>query len=180
MLALSLLVIQVGYYSFIWFFSFSILFFLLGYKMTFYIIKIFFVKIFRIKAKTSTNNEWIDLNHENIIYNEGFKEIKLNDKLYRYSQVKSIDLFVNNKKIELEELKKIKNIKTLEIKIGIKVNKITYKKFKYITNKDNDKLKKKQLKNALSDYEKLNKIVNIKKKEKKNKKIINNKAQVTI
>ena len=138
--------------------------------MTFYVIGFIFIKIFRFpKLTTNSNNkDWVIMNHENIVYNEAFKELKLNEKLYRFSQVTSIDIFVNNKKIEMDDMKKNKNIKTLELKIGLKVNKITYKKFKYITNKDSEKLKKKQIKLAINDYEKLCKIVKLKKKKNKN------------
>jgi len=139
--------------------------------MTFYVIGFIFIKIFRFPKITSNSNnkDWVIMNHHNIVYNESFKELKLNEKIYRFSQVVSLDIFVNSKKVEKDDLKNNKNIKTLEIKIGLKVNKITYKKFKYITNKDSGKEKKKQLKLAIVDYEKLSKLVKIKnKKVKKN------------
>ncbi len=171
MLILSLLVIPIGFSSFIWFFSFAVLFYLLSYKITFGLIKSTFEKVFKVKFKTaSAKSKWIPLNNENVTYNEVYHEITVNEKVYRYSQLVSVDLFYNNKIIELKELKKRKTFKTLEIKIGIKVNKVSYKKLKYITLKSTKKEKKDGLKNAIADFEKLLKIMNTKTKKEKIKK----------
>lgn len=169
MLSFSILVIPVGITSFIWFFSFAVLFFLLGHKITFAPL---YKKYGNIKKGAPVKNQWIVLNNENIVYNESFKELKLNEKLYRYSQIVSVDLFANNKKTTESELNKLEKIKSIEIKIGVKINKVAYKKFKYINTKDSDKEKKSQRKKALSDYNKLTKVLKIKvdKEEKVDKK----------
>ena len=109
MLMLSLLVIPVGFKSFIFFFSFSIVFFVLAYKYTFIVIKWIYRKIRVILFKLNiikklekkdniknnikkTNsiinkkekNDWKQFNHENIIYNKKLKQIELNTKIYEF------------------------------------------------------------------------------------------------
>ena len=172
MLILSLLVIPIGFSSFIWFFSFAILFYLLSYKITFGLIKNTMEKVFKIKFKTpSAKKEWITLKNENVTYNEIYQEITVNEKVYRYSQIASVELIYNGKPIELKELKNRKTFKTLEIKIGMRVNKVSYKKLKYITAKTSSKDKKECVKNAISDFEKLLKLMKTKPKKEKPKKV---------
>lgn len=187
MLMLSLLVIPVGFQSFIFFFSFALVFFTLSYKYTFIVIKWISKKIkvvlFKLKMiKTlevpkkdkvvkkdkiknnkkqsivkETKNNWIQFNHENISLNKKLKQIKLNTKIYNFNQIEKIDLIVNSKKVSLKELKKIEKIKSIEIKVGTKIKKTTYRHFKYNLTKNNVK---KVINNASKDFKKLDKILN--------------------
>ena len=195
MLMLSLLVIPVGFQSFIFFFLFSVVFFGLSYKYTFIVIKWIYRKVrillFKLKIikkleepkkekvvkkdrikntkKQPVDNErtterkinWIQFNHENISLNKNLKQIKLNTKIYEFKQLEKIDLIVNSKKVSLKELKKIEKIKSIEIKVGTKIKKITYRHFKYNISKNN---MKKVINNVSKDYKKLDKILKLNKK----------------
>ena len=191
MLMLSLLVMPVGFQSFIFFFSFSVVFFALSYKYTFIVIRWIYRKIrlllFKMKIikkleepkkdkvvkkdkiknnkKQSivkqTKNNWIQFNHENISLNKTLKQIKLNTKIYEFNQIEKINLIVNSKKVSLKELKKIEKIKSIEIKVGTKIKKITYRHFKYNIPKNN---MKKVINNVSKDYKKLDKILKLNKK----------------
>ena len=194
MLMLSLLVIPVGFQSFIFFFSFSVVFFALSYKYTFIVIGWIYRKIrlllFKMKIikkleepkkekvvkkdkikntkkqpidnKTSERKiNLIKFNHENISLNKKLKQIKLNTKIYEFNQIEKINLIVNSKKVSLKELKKIEKIKSIEIKVGTKIKKITYRHFKYNIPKNN---MKKVINNVSKDYKKLDKILKLNKK----------------
>ena len=189
MLMLSLLVIPVGFKSFIFFFLFSLIFFTLAYKYTINVIKCIFRKIkvilFKIKAikklespkkeqgikkrkfeidkkqsidkdKIKVNKDrktnWKKLNHENLSINKTLKQIKLNTKIYDYGKIQTVELIVNSKKVDFKQLKKIEKIKSVEIKIGTKIKKITFRHFKYNVPKENIKKFKN---NIVKDYKKL-------------------------
>lgn len=175
MLMLALLVIPVGFKSFFFFFTFSFIFFGLSYKYTFIIIRWIYRKIklllYKLKVikkideskkkkivkkelgNKERKNNWIQFNHENISINKGLKQIKLNTKIYDFNQIQIVDLIVNSKKIDLKQLKKVEKIKSIEIKIGTKIKKITYRHFKYNISKNN---MKKVIANVSKDYKKLN------------------------
>ena len=175
MLMFTLLVISVDARSVYFFLSFSLVFYLLGYKYTFAVIRGFFrkaKKILHISRKTKKINEnkksgdvkkvkdiWVTLAHENLSYNKKSKEIKLNSKTYSFDQIVSVDLYANSKKVTEKELMKLDKLKGLEIKIGTKIKKVTYRNFKYITSaKITDKVKKRQIKNSIKDFKELTKL----------------------
>ena len=163
MLVFTLLVLSVDSKSILFFSLFSLGFFLLGYKYTFAVIKGFFKKLFKllhIPIYKKSNDRWINMCHENLSYNLKLKQIKLNSKIYSFEQIESIDIIANSKRISEKELLKLDKIKNLEIKIGTKIKKITYRHFKYITSvRITDKVKRKQIKNSIDDYKQLNKIL---------------------
>lgn len=183
----ALLVIPVDSRSVLFFLSFSLVFYLLGYKYTFAVIKGLFKKLAKIlhisskikkskevesvnkveKTKENKNSNdtkkakdiWVTLAHENLSYNKKSKEIKLNSKVYLFDQIVSVDLYANSKKITEKELMKLEKIKSVEIKIGTKIKKVTYRNFKYITStKITDKIKKRQIKNSIKDFKELKKL----------------------
>lgn len=194
MLMLSLLVIPVGFKSFIFFFAFAVVFFGISYKYTFIVANWIYKKIIKllyklriVKELEKTKKEkvvkkdkikntkkqpvdnktierkinWIQFNHGNISVNKKLKQIKLNTKIYEFNQIEKIDLIVNSKKVSLKELKKIEKIKSIEIKVGTKIKKITYRHFKYNVPKDDIK---KFINKIIKDYKKLDKILKINKK----------------
>ena len=180
MLMFTLLVISVDSRSVLFFLSFSLIFYLLAYKYTFAVVKGFFGKIAKIlhisrnknveKVKDIKENKksddvkkvkdiWVNLTHENLSYNKKSKEIKLNSKTYTFDQIVSVELYANSKKITEKELMKLDKLKSLEIKIGTKIKKVTYRNFKYITStKITDKVKKRQIKNSIKDFKELKKL----------------------
>lgn len=157
MLMFSLLVIQVGFKSVIFFLGFALLFYLLSYKYTIYVIKFIYNKIKTLIDKKKKQDNWKQLNNENISYDKLLKMIKLNSKTYNFDQIVSIDLIANSKKMEIKELKKLDNIKKLEIKIGTKIKKVTYRHFKYITSPISSKKLKKIKRKTIADYKALKK-----------------------
>lgn len=158
MLGISFLMISVGFDSFIWFIGFSCLFYLLSYQYTLVVIKWMVNKIKNL-FKLDNKNKWVDLRGINISYNHNLKMIKLNNKNYNYDQIVSIDLIANSKKVTVSELKKLENIKKLEVKIGTKVKKIVYRHFNFITGKISDKNKKIAINSCIRAYKKLKKVL---------------------
>ena len=157
MLFLALLVIPVGFISFIWFFSFSVLFYLLSYQYVIAIAKFVFSKLSKIIKRKE--DKIYESNSQKIVYNLKEKKIKLNTKTYDFEQLQSISLVVNNQEMSIKELKKVKEIKSLEIKIGTQIKKITYRHFKYITNKVDSTLIPQLKKEAIKDYKKLSSLI---------------------
>lgn len=158
MLVIALLVIPVGFNSFIWFFCFSFLFYLLSFQYTLAVIKWVFQKIINIFKSTKTGG-WKNLTIENISYDESLGLIKLNSKTLSFDQIVSVDIIANSKKVKASELNKISDVKKLEIKIGTQVKKVVYRHFKYITGKISEKNKKIAIKSCLKDYKKLKKVL---------------------
>ena len=132
MLVIALLVIPVGFNSFIWFFGFSFLFYLLSFQYTLAVIKWLFQKIINI-SKPRKASGWKNLTIENISYDKSLGLIKLNSKTLNFDQIVSVDIIANSKKVKASELSKISDVKKLEIKIGTQVKKVIYRHFKYIT-----------------------------------------------
>lgn len=159
MLMLALLVIPVGYKSFLWFFGFSVLFYLLGFRYTFFVVKYLIKKI---KKLFKQKNSWKVLSDKNISYNLFNKKIRLNSKEFDFEQIKSIEIIANSKKVSVKELNRLDAIKKLEIKMGTCVKKTTYRHFKYITSKIDLKKQKLQVKLCIKDYKKLCKDLNVK------------------
>lgn len=168
MLMLALLVIPVGIRSFLWFFSFSLFFYLLSFQYVLLIFKFIINKLsgknFK-ETKEEENNdeedqiEWKNLSLQEIAYNSSLKQIKLHSKIYTYDQIEFVKLIANYQEITINELKKLENIKNLEIKIATKIKKRTIKHFKYISSKMNLKQEKKIKKEAIKDYKKLTLVV---------------------
>lgn len=156
MLMLALLVIPMGFTDFIWFFGFSVFFYILGYYYTLKVLKVVFRKIVKLfKHEKKFENKWMQIGNQKILYNLFTKELKLNTKIYKFEQIVSIDLMDNSSKVSSKKLLKNKTHKKLEIKIGTKINKITYRHYKY-----DDK----DIKQMIKDYKILTKILKTKKK----------------
>lgn len=178
MLCFALLVIPMGYSSILFFLGFACGFFLLSYSYSWRVLKFIFRGIVKLFNKFSTeknnsnkkktknikvNNKLSTSNFKKICsqefyYDKKNKKIKINTKEYDINQLVSVDLIINSKKNLLKEIKNIDKIKSLEIKIGTKVKKVTYRSFKYINAKDKNVNIDKLLKNAISDYKKISKL----------------------
>ena len=168
MLMFALLVISVDIDSVLFFLGFALIFYLLGYKYTFAIVETLCVKIVNLlHIDKKYKNIWRDLNHENLHYNLATKELKLNTKNYLFEQIVSVEFIANSKVVTEKVLLKLDTVKNLEIKLGTRIKKITYRHFKYITStKISDKNKDKFIKKAISDYKQITKITRKRKKKK--------------
>lgn len=94
MLVIALLVIPVGFNSFIWFFGFSFLFYLLSFQYTLAVIKWIFQKFINIFKSTKASG-WKNLTIENISYDKSLGLIKLNSKTLNFDQIVSVDIIAN-------------------------------------------------------------------------------------
>lgn len=143
MMFLALLVTTVDLKSFLWFFSFSLVFFLLSIQYVIIVIKKIKDKIIRILKRTKKEN-WQRLNNPKIKIDYSNKKIKINNKEYEFKQVESITVPLNKENLKIKDFLRNYNGKKLQIKIGIKVNKVTYRNFNY-----------ENMKEMYKDYKKL-------------------------
>lgn len=158
MLCMAILVIPVGFNSFIWFLGFSFLFYILSFQYTVAVIKWLIRKVINIFS-FSQSSGWQKLSNENISFDKSLGVIKLNSKTLNFDQIISLEIIANSKKVKTSDLKKYNDIKKLEIKVGTQVKKVVYRHFKYITGKMSEKNRKKAIKSCISDYKKLKKVL---------------------
>lgn len=185
MLMFALLVIPVGYSSVLFFLGFATVFYLLSYKYTLLVSKKIYKFIKKIINKLSTprinkifskikycakkanlstiKHKKYEFVNTNIFYDKS-ELIKINKRDYLIRDIVSTSIVLNNKEIKPAELKKYSDIiKNLEIKVGIKVSKISYKHIKYVDFKTKKIDNKEMINNIKNDYKLLNKIIKDKK-----------------
>lgn len=101
----------------------------------------------------SNKDEFKTLNNLGIRYND--KIVYLNSKSYSFNQLVSVTIKCNNKKIDKKELKHIEKINKLELVVGTKIKKLTYRSFKY----DSKNKLNQEKKNIIKDYKIMNKLI---------------------